>query len=308
MGDPGHPEPAQTTYTLLNEVRGSYFARKDGGRLTLLVPVTETRAPLDRATGDVVLSFRPSVQFDVPGKAFKSNAAIIECANEALGETFHVLAEDVARRVVADSARPAPQDVSQALARWEELLRAKRSLSREEELGLWGELWFLLELPDIARGVAVWRGPDAEFVDFVGGGVGVECKASSRRLEHFVSQEQVTRPLGDLAAYLLSIWLDRDAISGRTVNDLVDGVGKRLESRSEFEEKLLSTGYSRADAHRYKLKLRLLEHPLLFPVDTVPRVRSADPGVSHIRFLASLTEDAALPPAAAIETMAKLCS
>lgn len=243
----------------------------------------------------------------MPTAAFDSNAAVVECANEDLGETFRVLAMDVARRVRANALRPTPQDVSQTLAHWEELLRAKRALSRDEEIGLWGELWLLSQLPDPDLAVAAWRGPDAEWVDFVGGGVGIECKASRRRLEHFVSQEQLTRPLGDLEVYLLSMWIDFDAAAGETLVDMVAAMDHRLSDRREYEEKLLGTGYSRADAHRYKLRLRLLEPPLLFPAEAVPRVREIDPGVNHIRFMASLEEKKALSASAGLAVMMRLC-
>jgi len=253
------------------------------------------------------LSFQSAVRFALPNGTFESNAAVVECANEDLVETFRVLAIDVSHRVNARRLRPTPQEVSQALARWEELLRAKRSLSRDEEIGLWGEMWLLLQLPDPRLAVAAWRGPHAEWVDFVGGGVGIECKASRRRLEHFVSQEQVTRPLGDLDVCLLSMWVDFDATGGTTLNEMVSTMDQRLIDRRDFEEKLLETGYSRADAHRYKVRLRLLEPPLVFPIQAVPRVVSAEPGVSNIRFMASLEETKALSPTAGLAVMMRLC-
>jgi hypothetical protein len=283
------------------------LSTSENGRIALLVPTTDTRPPAERATGDVVLSFQSGVRFDLPNEAFESNAAVVECANDDLTETFRVLAKDVSRRVDARTLRPTPQEVSQALARWEELLRAKRVLSRDEEIGLWGELWLLLELPDPDLAVAAWRGPDAEWVDFVGGGVGIECKTSRRRLEHVISQEQVTRPWGDIDVYLLSMWVDFDAAAGQTLDDLISAMDRRLGDRRHFEERLLGTGYSRADAHRYKLRLRLLEPPRVFRADTVPRVRTADPGVGHIRFMASLDEKKALSPSAGLAVMMRLC-
>lgn len=305
------PEPisrsTSPSYRIVEDLNGSYLATSEGGRIALLVPTTETRPPAERATGDVVLSFQSAVRFDLPQESFESNAAVVECANEDLVETFRVLAMDVSRRLDARTLRPTPQEVSQALARWEELLRAKRMLSRDEEIGLWGELWLLLQLPDPNLAVAGWRGPDAEWVDFVGGGVGIECKASRRRLEHFVSQEQVTRPWGDLAVYLLSMWVDFDAASGQSLNDLISAMDHRLSDRRDFEERLLGTGYSRADAHRYKLRLRLLEPPLVVPAGAVPRVLTADPGVSHIRFMASLEEKKALSASAGLAVMMRLC-
>jgi hypothetical protein len=153
----------------------------------------------------------------------------------------------------------------------------------------------------------VWRGPEAEFVDFVGGGIGIECKASFRRLQHFVSQEQVTRPLGDLKVFFQSLWVDQDAIGGRSIGDLIEEIDGQIGDRRDFEEKLLRAGYSRADSHRYKLNLRILEAPMLFPIDAIPRVLWADPGVSHIRYLASLVDDSALPQAEALAITMRLC-
>lgn len=294
------------TYVVTAEVSGSYRARTAGGNRILLIPITDARPPLDRVTGDILLSFRQSVRFELAGEGFESSAAIVECANEALENTFDVLADDLARSLRADQQRPPPQRVSQELSRWEALLRSKRHLSREEEVGLWGELWFLSSLPNADEALSIWRGPEAENVDFVGGGIGVECKASMRRLEHYVSQEQVTRPLGELAVFVLSLWVDRDPTGGRTINDLIAAVEERLADRTEFESKLLGTGYSRADSHHYKLRLRELEHPLLFPIDAVPRVRDADPGVTNIRFLAALEEASALDPQQALRTIARL--
>ncbi len=128
-----------------------------------------------------------------------------------------------------------------------------------------------------------------------------------RRLEHWISQEQVTRPLGDLEVFILSLWVGIDAVGGSSLPDLVDRAIAMADDAA-LEEKLLDAGYSHADAHRYKLKLRLLEPPLLFPVSSLPRVRNADSGVSHIRFLATLDEEAALPPEKLVATLAKLCT
>jgi hypothetical protein len=80
------------------------------------------------------------------------------------------------------------------------------------------------------------------------------------------------------------------------------------DDKIALEEKLLSTGYSHADEHRYKVKLRLLEPPLLFPVTSLPRVRATDSGVSRIRFLATLDEEASLPREKLVAILAKLCA
>jgi hypothetical protein len=305
---PDNPHVKEPQFTIERDVHGSYIARDQDGTVCLLVPTTDARQPLSRASGDVHLTFRSKGTFSIAGEQFSSAAAIVRCENPSLGRTFSVLAQDVAATLRAADERPVPEAVSRALARWEQLLRGKKQLSRDEEIGLWGELWTLLELHDSSLGLAAWRGPDADYVDFVGGGIGIECKAGMRRLEHWISQEQVTRPLGDLQVFILSLWVGIDAVGGSSLPELVDRAIAMADDDAALEAKLLDAGYSHADAHRYKVKLRLLEPPLLFPVNSLPRVRNADPGVSHIRFLATLDEEAALPPEKLVATLAQLCT
>jgi len=301
-------EVTELRFTIEREVQGSYIGRDTEGASCLIIPTIDLRPPLDRITGDVSLTFRPKGTFSVADVAFSSSAAVVRCENSTMDRTFDVLARDIATSLRVVAERPAPQEVSRALARWERLLRGRRQLSRDDEVGLWGELWTLLELHDVSRGLAAWRGPDAELVDFAGGGIGVECKAGTRRLEHWISQDQVMRPLGDLEVFLLSLWVGTDAVSGATVSELVERAVGRTDDEAALEEKLLSVGYSHADSHRYKIKLLLLEPPMLFPMSSLPRVRVADAGISQIRFLAELDEESALPAAEVVSTLAKLCA
>lgn len=295
-------------YRIELAIAGSFLGRNPTGQEVLIVPVRDGALPLDRSTGDLLLSFRAKGTFALDAGSFESGAAVIECLNAALADTFRVLATDIADRMQAATCIPAAQQVSQALAEWEQLLRGRRELSREQEIGLWGELWLLQQLHPIDQGVASWRGPDAEHVDFVGGGIGIEVKTSRRRLEHFVSQEQVTRPLGDLEVFIISLWVDHDPAGGVTLGEMVSICESKISLSRDFEEKLLKSGYSRADSSRYQQRLRRLEPPLAFPVGVVPRVRDADAGVTQIRFLVALDERTALSHSDSLALLGKLCA
>jgi hypothetical protein len=111
-----------------------------------------------------------------------------------------------------------------------------------------------------------------------------------------------------LEVFVLSLWVAIDAVGGITLPEMVGQAEAKAHDLPALEEKLLGASYSRADSHRYRLKLRLLEPPILLPIGSLPRVRSADPGVSHIRFLATLDEDAALAPETVVPILARLCS
>lgn len=297
-----------SSYEITEEVEGSYLGvSRSTDRRVLLVPTDGTSPPPNRAAGDLLLQFA-KVDFALGERSFTSVAAVVECGNPDVVHTFEVLARDLAVSLQAAVRVPPPKKVSQLLAKWEQLLRSTHRLSRDEVIGLWGELWLLNELPDREYGILAWRGPSGETVDFVGGGIGVECKTSMKRLVHYVSQDQLVRPLGDLNVYLLSLWVGEDAIAGETIADLVERIDQGLSSRVQFEAKLLEAGYSRADAPHYGLRMRRLEPPLLIPIASVPRVREADPGVSHIRYEVALVEATAVSAALAMEAFGRLCS
>jgi hypothetical protein len=246
--------------------------------------------------------------FELRGMRFEAPAAILTCLDAALIPTFNVLAGDVARRLKANRERPTPGAVSRLCAEWEELLRRRSSLSRDEELGLWGELWLLRRAPNLDAAVAAWRGPAGAPIDFVGGGLGIECKTTLRRLEHHLSQVQVERPLGDVPSYVVSIWVDRDDIKGETINDLVQQVTSLTGYPAGFERALLEAGYSRSDATQYTLRLRPLEAPLWFEMAALPRIRAVDPGVTSVRYVATLDESRALPAEQGLSLLAQLCA
>jgi len=294
-------------HKLMQEHLGSFVGLNPSSQPVLLVPITGERTPLDRTTGNVSLTFRSNVHFELRGKQFDAPAAVLTCLSEKLAPTFSALALDIAKKASASANRPSAARISRLFANWEELLRRRKQLSPEEELGLWGELWIVLKAPNLDKAIAAWRGLSHELIDFVGGGIGIDCKTTLRRLEHHFSQNQLVRPLGDFPIYFVSIWVDRDVVNGQDLNEMVDGVLAACAEPTAVEERLMEAGYSREDALLYTQKFRVLEAPAWFEESAVPRVRAADPGVSAIRFVASLDETKALPAVRGIALLSLLC-
>lgn len=216
-------------------------------------------------------------------------------------ETFQALAIDMATRVSAFPTDPAWSDVAEIFDEWQALLANRRHLSPEAELGLWAEIWLLLQAERPARLAEGWVGPEKEPTDFVVDGVGVEAKASRTRLKHFVSQAQVERPVGNYDSYFLSIWIGIDPERGLSLPALVDRVLAIADDDAALRRGLLRAGYSTADRELYSRPYVLLEMPIWFSSDSVPRVRTADPGVSQLRFLAELDPDRRVGSARATE-------
>lgn len=292
-----------SAYELRADIGNCYLGRSTAGRGVLLVPVSGALLPAGRKSGHLALKFVKHVEFELAGKKWEASAAILECDDDAHLRTFCALATDVAASLEAADARASARDVSEIVFRWESLLRNGRRLSPDEELGLWGELRVILDMPAIDNAIASWRGPDAARFDFFASGVGVECKTSIHPHRHHVAHSQLDKPSGSNPSYLVSLLVTEDAESGRSVPELVTSLSDRVADGAAFEAKLLQVGYSHADAPAYQRRLALLAPPHVFPIDAVPRVRAFDQGVSQLRYAVQLDPERALDEVEATEVL-----
>src|SRR5262249_54126470 len=89
----------------------------------------------------------------------------------------------------------------------------------------------------------------------------------------------------------LSLWVAIDPVGGATLPALVDAMFLRLEDPVHAMKNLLRAGYAAKDREMYSHPFMVLERPMWFSSDTIPRVRSADPGVSRLRYLAELNPE-----------------
>jgi hypothetical protein len=280
------PEPG-ADYVLIQEFDGAYAARSRDSLPALLVPLSGVPSgAIGRSTEGLELNAHYSTRFHLDGKSWESSAAGLVCRNPDLLDSFAVLVTDVLAKT--DGARTWAGILS-AVEKWLSLLMPKGRPSAEAELGLWGELWFLSRRESVGQLLSGWLGPDRDSTDFFFDGIGVEIKASRNRYRHFVSQTQVDAPLGDLQTWLLSIWVKGAAgEAGSTVPVLVDRILQQAPEQAEALQRILRAGYSPADRKAYTSTFVVLEEPAWFPSATVPRVRSADPGVSCLRYQVDL--------------------
>lgn len=286
---------AATQYTIGHELEGAFVGRSPNGRACLLVPtVAGSSRPVGRISGRLRLSFPAEVKFEVSGHRWKCPAAVVECCDDALLPAFCALAVDVADRLTAGRREPTPAQVAAVLAEWERLLRAGRRMSEGEQLGLWGELALILDSGNVEAAVAGWRGPFGDAHDFLSNGVAIECKATRERLRHHVSLDQVTQLDAALQVALVSLWVGVDSGSGTTLPELVAQVAGSTNDLVSLEKALAASKYSHADSELYTTRYRLLEGPQWFQLADVPRVRSVDPGVVDVRYVAHLDELRAL--------------
>ena len=101
-----------------------------------------------------------------------------------------------------------------------------------EQIGLFGELWVLSEMlfPTLgSRACHLWSGPHGERHDFVGTGVHVEVKTTTRsKNEHEISRlDQLRAPQGK-RLLLVSVLLERSLEGDKTLADLIDDITGKL--------------------------------------------------------------------------------
>lgn len=105
-------------------------------------------------------------------------------------------------------------------------------LGAERQIGLFGELWVLsnILLPTVgAKACHLWSGPEGERHDFVGSGVHLEVKTTTRsEQKHEVSRLDQLRAPVEKKLLLASVLLERSILGDDTIADLIDEIVHKL--------------------------------------------------------------------------------
>ncbi|MGW5703483.1 PD-(D/E)XK motif protein [Amycolatopsis japonica] len=174
------------------------------------------------------------------------------------------------------------------------LLLAPDTLSREREVGLFGELLVVGGLAGplgAAKAVEAWRGGTEEH-DFGLDAQDVEVKTTTgERRRHWIESLTQLERTGDRPLWLVSHQLTTAGVDrGRTLSDLIDTIRSQIgpgPARSGFERKLADAGWH--DDHREQLRTRWTRRfaSQAYPVDeTFPRLTEGGLRNSGIRLAA----------------------
>jgi hypothetical protein len=184
-----------------------------------------------------------------------------------------------------DGAKPPHEIVKRTIAKWRRFWSdlPKDALSREQFLGLFGELWFLSFWlsPRVGAAEAVerWRGPYGARHDFEWKGKSIEIKATSstRGRIHIINGiEQLLPPEnGDLLFFSLRV--REEAGAANSLPSLVsicrNLFGSDSDSLSRFDMGLARAGYSPAHEEEYnKTFLRIAEEVIFAVQDDFPSI------------------------------------
>lgn len=169
--------------------------------------------------------------------------------------SFSVMCYDIAERSKrGETSEAAAVIVIECLRNWAALLkrRSQKGLSRNEVMGLWGELSSLDALLVARPGneyqiIRGWGGPNGEQRDigFNGNRIEIKTQLSTRSLGLRISSLDQLDDRGDQLKVILNRISPSD--NGASLTDLIEIISQRLLSnrnaQSEFELKIELTGY-----------------------------------------------------------------
>jgi hypothetical protein len=260
-------------------------------RLGIGVPASVSTDGLERETK----GFRVLRQYMAQER---STRVWLELVHASFRELFEVMAEDVADRILAagDEAS-AVAGMRDRLDHWERFMSASGAggLSRERQVGLYGELTFLKTM--LASGIPAvnavkwWHGPDSENQDFHAGKGGLEVKTTTgnsptaiRISNELQLDNSECKPL-----YLLHLWLRELESSGLSLPKLIDEIIALVDrmAAQNFADRLVAAGYHEIHRPLYEETGYVEWARRYYAVeDTFPRICRADlrPGVSRVEY------------------------
>jgi hypothetical protein len=297
----------ESDYRIATLVGPAYLAKSRSNLPTLLIPLQLVHGVVGRRGGGFSLSPVNSVVFEYGERRWEQPAATLECTESSLLDVFLILVFDIASRIDASKKEVTWQSIVTWVEEWQALFARRAALTIEQQLGLWGELWVIANAVDVDSLIAAWRGPEYGATDFFLGGVALEVKVSRQPHVHHISQRQVDRPVGQYPSYILSIWLGIDPKHGISLAELVDMVLARASNAALVLRRIGLLGYAPLDRDQYATRLMPLEIPYWFEPEDVPRVRSIDTGISHLRYTASLDVSRAIPEEKAQDLWEHFC-
>lgn len=269
------------------------------GKRHLLIPLSPSENGVEdsQSRGVEVATRELAMPNHAPGRYLD-----LTC-HEATGyQAFDLIGGELAERLAAD-AETAPEIVTRVLAKWRRFWgqSSKQLLSREKQIGLFAEVWFLAYwlIPrfGVDEAVTRWRGPFGSRHDFEWEGCSVEIKAttSTRGRIHRINGLDQLAPPDDGILFCFSLQLREEAGATNTLPSVIAVCRALTEghanSLSLFENALSQTEYSPVHESEYaKLKLRVVEQGLYTVCDDFPRLTRTEfpnglpPGVEHVEY------------------------
>lgn len=180
--------------------------------------------------------------------------------------------------------------LKERLQLWKEFFKTQpvQKLTREAEVGLFGELYFLKLLLNkgIHNAVAFWNGPLKTAQDFQFGNFAIEIKSTlgSATKVNIASEEQLDSS-GIANLYLGFFNMRLSVVDGLTLPELVEEIEQQIPANfvEEFQAKLVCVGFNRQDVALYTDRFEIQKSIFFGVTEDFPRTVYPK-CISHIRY------------------------
>jgi len=274
-----------------------WYGWDDQGRRHLLLPVPgDGAATVDFETRGLMAAVRQLHLDEGPDGTWVD----IGCLDGGAADAFAALGRELDEQL-AIRQDDAVTVVSEVLERWRRFWLEAASpgvLDTATEMGLIGELWFLLRWLGAPASVRHWTGPLGDRHDFVTTSVSVEVKAASVR-----GGEMPTHPIAHLdqladpvngSLMLFSLGMARDADGDVTLPTLVaeaETLFRDTPHLDAWRERIHAAGWRPPHAEMYTRRFRAASQDLYRVDDLFPRLirtsfngQQPPAGVTHVRY------------------------
>jgi hypothetical protein len=210
----------------------------------------------------------------------------IACEDASGHSMLDLVASELGDRLREASNTPG-EVVSRVLAKWRRFWGQvpREVLSREAQIGLFAELWFLtywlIPAIGVTPAVQCWRGPHGARHDFERPGLSIEAKgtASTRGRIFTINGVRQLEPPESGRLLFFSLRLREEGGASNTLPMLIDTCRRRTTSdpdaEGQLETALIAAGYLIVHATEYaKTRWRVLEELLFEVQDDFPRIVS----------------------------------
>lgn len=231
------------------------------------------------------IKFKQFENVDIHSLKFTADLSgiVVSLTNPRFYSVFLVIAADMAASLAALNTEEEVIAVySKKINQWQSIFnkRYETILTAEQQLGLYGELYFIKELIDLQLHVDTvlesWQGALKEDKDFLIGPNAIEIKTSSKpdNLVKISNIRQLDEHGFDhlvLHHYTFVKAADGETTLPALVSELRDIVAESPIPQV-FEEKLICAGYFDKDAENYKTSYSLLSEDYYRVIDGFPRI------------------------------------
>lgn len=226
----------------------------------------------------------------------------IACNDKSGDAALDIIASELLRALSVEKRGRSIAVVRSVMAKWRKFWGEAKSevLSKQEQIGLFGELWYLAYwlIPALGAELAVsmWRGPVGARNDFESQAWAIEVKTSSKLdgshsingLEQLVAFDQVK-------LMLFSLLIREEMSSTSSLTGMVAIIREAINGDetvlAQFESMLAASGYDDAQREEYyRTKFRVRSECLYKVTDGFPRITPFDlkngliPGVGQVGY------------------------